>query len=94
MKYMCPVCGFDMDDTPDDYNICPCCGTEFGLHDHNASYEQLRTAWLRTGPRWWSKTDTAPENWNPYTQLARFQPTTGTSTVVIADRADKEGTEK
>src|SRR6266446_4815425 len=46
----CPVCGYEMDDPPRDYNICPSCGTEFGLHDVNASISELRAAWLQTGP--------------------------------------------
>ena len=70
VENLCPVCGFEMDDPPKDYNICPSCGTEFGVHDHNASIVELRTAWIRSGPKWWSKTDPKPENWNPFTQLA------------------------
>ena len=68
----CPVCGYDMDDPPRDYNICPSCGTEFDLHDLNASVLELREAWIKTGPTWWSKTDDPPKNWNPYRQLGRL----------------------
>jgi len=69
---MCPVCGFEMEDPPRDYNICPSCGTEFGVHDLNSSIADLRDAWLRTGPRWWSNVDPAPPNWNPFSQFARL----------------------
>jgi len=69
---LCPVCGCKMQDPPRDYNICPSCGTEFGLHDVNASTSDLRSAWLRTGPKWWSTVTPEPENWNPVEQLANL----------------------
>jgi hypothetical protein len=71
VKNMCPVCGFDMDDPPRDYNICPSCGTEFGLHDANAAISELRSAWLSSGPRWWSATDPQPLDWKPLEQVKR-----------------------
>ncbi len=58
MINICPVCGYLMEDPPKDYNICPSCGTEFGYHDLNSSIAELRAAWLRTGPRWWSRVET------------------------------------
>lgn len=69
--YICPVCGYGMEDEPANYNICPSCGTEFGLHDQNATIEELRATWIKTGLKWWSKTDSQPEGWDPYIQLAR-----------------------
>ena len=39
---LCPVCGYQMEDPPKDNNICPSCGTEFGLHDVNATLSDLR----------------------------------------------------
>ena len=70
-KNLCPVCGYQMDDPARNYNICPSCGTEFGIHDVNASILELRQAWIETGPRWWSKTDPQPENWSPFVQLGK-----------------------
>lgn len=67
---LCPVCGYNMEEPPRDYNICPSCGTEFGLHDKNTSVEDLRAAWLKTGPRWWSSSDSQPPDWKPMMQLA------------------------
>ena len=67
---MCPVCGYNMQDPPRDYNICPSCGTEFGVSDVDASVQELRAAWLKTGARWWSDTECVPEGWNPASQLA------------------------
>lgn len=72
IENLCPVCGYQMDDPPCDYNICPSCGTEFGVHDVNSSIQELRQMWIMTGPRWWSTTDQQPSGWNPFTQLARL----------------------
>ena len=69
MKYTCPVCGYGMEDPPKDYNICPSCGTEFGLHDVNSSISALRHAWLSSGAMWWSPADAQPTGWDPYAQL-------------------------
>ena len=65
----CPVCGYEMADGPRSFNICPSCGTEFGLHDENSSIEALRIWWLSTGPRWFSRVVPQPEGWNPTIQL-------------------------
>lgn len=96
---LCPVCGFQMEAPPKQYRICPSCGTEFGLHDANASIADLRDAWLRTGPKWWSKTDAQPTNWDALAQMAdagivvKRQPSsepssvsTSSSTAVVAGR--------
>lgn len=69
---ICPVCGFQMEDSPSDFNICPSCGTEFGLHDANSTVEELRVNWIRTGPRWWSTTDPEPVGWDPGGQIGRL----------------------
>lgn len=70
MSYMCPVCGFGaMTKPPADYNICPCCGTEFGYDDLRHPWEELREAWLSKGAPWFSRQTPAPEGWNPVKQL-------------------------
>jgi hypothetical protein len=61
-----------MDDPPRDHNICPSCGTEFGLHDVNATIEELRESWIKAGPKWWSETDAKPAEWSPFVQLANL----------------------
>jgi len=71
IENLCPVCGYEMEAPPKDYRICPSCGTEFGLHDANASIAELREAWMKTGPKWWSKTDPQPINWDPLTQMEK-----------------------
>ena len=68
---MCPVCGYGMEEPPEQYNICSSCGTEFGVHDVNASIEELRLAWLRTGPKWFSAVDPEPQDWSPYLQVRK-----------------------
>lgn len=69
-KYVCPVCGFWMEDPACEYNICSCCGTEFGNHDLSASIIQLRASWLRNGALWWSRAEAPPNEWDPYMQVA------------------------
>ena len=71
---MCPVCGYGMEEPPEQYNICASCGTEFGVHDVNASIEELRVAWLRTGPNWFSSVDPEPQDWDPFLQIMKVMP--------------------
>jgi hypothetical protein len=93
MTYMCPVCAYGMTHEPANYHICPSCGTEFGLHDQNATIEELRNAWIRTGPQWWSQTDEPPSNWNPHLQLAnlKLSATAGTLVVISTTSAFGDG---
>jgi hypothetical protein len=67
---LCTVCGYEMEEGPRDYNICPSCGTEFGLHDVNSSVRDLREVWLESGPQWSSRVIPQPQNWQPLMQLA------------------------
>ena len=99
IENLCPVCGYEMSAPPKNYRICSSCGTEFGVHDANASIAELRDSWMKTGPKWWSKTSPQPVNWDPITQmekagiLVKRQPTsepsavsTSSSTDIIGDR--------
>jgi hypothetical protein len=64
----CPVCAYpDMPYPPADYNICPCCGTEFGNDDAFLSVDQIRAQWLGNGAAWFF--GNPPLGWNPYLQL-------------------------
>src|SRR5271156_5824160 len=66
----CPVCAYpNMPYPPADYNICPCCGTEFGNDDAVLSVDQLRAQWLGNGAIWFF--GNPPLNWNPYLQIVR-----------------------
>lgn len=66
---LCTVCGYEMEDGPRDFNICPSCGTEFGLHDFETTIAALRAGWLLTGPQWHSTVAAQPSDWNPIRQL-------------------------
>jgi hypothetical protein len=79
--YICPVCGYDqLEDPPTDYNICECCGTEFGYHDAHRSHAELRQRWIMAGMPWWDRRVAPPPGWNPVTQLSRagFSPLAST----------------
>jgi hypothetical protein len=56
-----------MQDPPMNYNICECCGTEFGNDDEMHSHEELRAKWIEGGAKWFFRS--APIGWNPWTQL-------------------------
>ena len=75
MKYKCPVCGFNELKEPaydkfgcSSFNICPCCGTEFGYHDSKISHKVLREKWvIACTPFHFEKEK--PKNWDPKKQL-------------------------
>jgi len=74
--YVCPVCGYpDLDEAAYDefgcssYNICPCCGTEFGYDDSTVIHADLRKKWISGGMLWWSQYKQAPDGWDPILQL-------------------------
>jgi hypothetical protein len=68
--FTCPVCAYNkMPYPPEDFEICPCCGVEFGYHDHRKSHKQLRDEWLARGAPWFNPLSPPPQNWNPLLQL-------------------------
>jgi len=75
-SFMCPVCGYAaLSEPPYDsfgcasYSICPCCGTEFGYDDSEASHSTLRNTWIARGMKWWSAYVARPDNWSAPQQL-------------------------
>jgi hypothetical protein len=69
MNFRCPVCLFaGLPYPPADYNICPCCGTEFGSDDNEYTHEQLLARWIAGGALWFY--GHPPTGWNPWLQLA------------------------
>ena len=75
--YKCPVCGYiGLYEQPYDengcasYEICPCCGFEFGFDDRDQgkSFEQYREKWISDGAQWFNKKK-QPDNWNLEEQL-------------------------
>lgn len=75
--YICPVCGFNqLEEVPYDkdgnpsYEICSCCGFEFGFDDGSEGYsiENYRTKWIRDGCNWFNL-ESKPKNWDLKRQL-------------------------
>ncbi|SHK35157.1 hypothetical protein SAMN02745163_03655 [Clostridium cavendishii DSM 21758] len=75
--YICPVCGYnELDEKPYDldgnpsYEICSCCGFEFGFDDDSEgeSFESYRTKWLNKNAKWFREKK-KKENWNLEEQL-------------------------
>ena len=70
MKFRCPICAFlEMPYPARPYNICPCCGTEFGVDDHVQTETQIREAWIAQGMPWFDDITSPPRNWSPSLQL-------------------------
>jgi hypothetical protein len=70
--YTCPVCFYDrLRHPPDDYIICPSCGTEFGYTDFNVSHALLRDRWIMEGLQWHSRVIQPPAGWSGREQLRR-----------------------
>jgi len=70
MSYQCPVCGYnEMAQPPENFYICPSCGTEFENDDFEVSHANLRERWLDLGAPWFSKAVPRPNEWNPISQL-------------------------
>lgn len=68
--FLCPVCFFDqMPDPPQNYNICPCCGTEFEFDDEVKTHAQLRQEWIAGGAKWFFRQP--PPFWSAAAQLAQ-----------------------
>ena len=69
ITFSCPVCFYDaVPYPPEDYHICPCCGTEFGNDDVEYTYAELRQKWAESGAHWFF--GQPPVGWNPWVQLA------------------------
>jgi hypothetical protein len=72
----CPVCGYDELREPaydcfgdPSFEICPCCGIEFGYEDASRSHESLRNDWIAKGMHWHSSVKAPPPGWDPVQQL-------------------------
>ena len=75
----CRVCGYELSEPPwgedgqsPSWDICPCCGTEFGYNDCTlASVQKNRGEWILNGKKWFDKTK-KPEDWNFDAQQANI----------------------
>ncbi len=69
----CPVCGFgnlsesyaNAQELRHSFDICPCCGCEYGYDDHEAHYKK----WSEAGFPWFHP-KLKPLNWSIASQLA------------------------
>lgn len=77
----CRVCGLDQDENPwgednasPTFNICACCGTEFGYHDFTLEgIRAQREEWLAKGAKWW-RPKKLPSNWSCEEQMKNISP--------------------
>src|SRR5690242_9627568 len=74
----CPVCGYDRLPRPAyhesgaaSFQICPCCGVQFGYEDTRFPHAALRRIWLEGGGTWYSDATQPPDDWNAMQQLRR-----------------------
>ena len=51
------------------FEICPCCGTQFGYQDARRSHEFLRAEWVAKGMPWHSRVFPQPSGGDPAHQL-------------------------
>lgn len=69
-EHNCRICGLFQEEQPwgkdgesPTYNICPCCGVEFGNEDYTIkSVHEYRKLWLEKGAVWFSIKE-KPINW-------------------------------
>lgn len=68
---ICPVCGYNLETPPLEYDICPCCLFNFGISDQDWSYDELREDWIAHGALWaWgNKEIPEPPDYDPIQQL-------------------------
>ena len=71
-EHTCPVCGYDaeLEFRPRDYQVCACCGTEFGYDDRVLTHEQLRAEWMARACRWFDVEEPKPFGWNAYAAVS------------------------
>ena len=80
MNHTCRVCGYaGLERAPrgrdggGSYEICPCCGYQYGVDDDDRQItpEAWREEWVKGGMKWWSKGMKSPAGWDPQAQLAK-----------------------
>jgi hypothetical protein len=75
-NFTCSFCGFpDLDQPPFDetgapsFEICPCCGGEFGYNDASQEAEkEYRRKWIQNGAQWFDSS-LKPTDWKLRNQL-------------------------
>lgn len=79
--FACRVCGLLQSELPwgDDgqcptYDICDCCGVEFGYEDCTVeATRRYRQKWIERGSPW-TRPESCPEAWDPEEQLEAVPP--------------------
>ena len=79
MSFMCPICGYYGPVEPPSamglpsYEICVCCGFQFGVTDLDRGFGVLawRALWIAKGMQWRSSFSPPPVGWDPVKQLRR-----------------------
>lgn len=81
-RYTCPVCGYNElknelydKDGFGTYEICVCCGFEFGnddFPDKEKAFIDYRKRWIENGYQWFSKSTQKPKHWNGKTQVEDY----------------------
>lgn len=79
MLNICPVCRYDglreppyNEEGQGSYEICVCCGFQFGNDDYpekEPAYRMWRTKWVENGCKWFSKKTQPPKHWCADKQL-------------------------
>ena len=81
MEFMCPVCGFPGLTEPPynadgggSYEICPCCGFEFGFDDQSegVTHEDFRATWIAAGAERFDPQQ-KPDGWDLEAQLRNLE---------------------
>ena len=75
----CRVCGLEQPSPPwgadgksPTFDICACCGVEFGYEDSlPAAVEAYRKKWQSAGMKWWILKE-KPEGWDLESQLSNI----------------------
>lgn len=75
VKCTCPICGYPDLDEPaynssgsPSFDICSCCGVQFGYNDTRWTHDELRDCWIKLGMSWWSPLP-KPQGWDPIKQM-------------------------
>lgn len=78
-NFFCRVCGFDQgfapwgeDNKSPTFDICDCCGVQFGYEDCDLKYVKLfRKNWIEKGAAW-SFPKVKPSNWSLEEQMKQI----------------------
>ncbi len=78
-KYNCRICGLYIENSPwgldghsPTYEICSCCGVEFGNEDYTIeSVKKYRENWINKGAIWFDPKE-KPKEWNMGEQFKKI----------------------